>query len=121
VIVYFSEKDGSTPLLVWLNDLPEKARFKCLGRLRLLAHERHQLRRPAADYPRDGIYELRARESRVQYRMLHFFHGHFSIVVSHGFTKREAAVPPTEIERALRRKIAFESDPPGHTYGRPNG
>jgi len=116
VIVYFREKNGSAPLVVWLDGLPEKAGFKCLARLRLLASEGHRLRRPAADYLRDGIYELRVRVGNVQYRILYFFHGHFSVVVSHGFTKHEAAVPPVEIEQALRRKQAFEADPAGHTY-----
>ena len=116
MIVYFCEVDGSAPLLEWLDSLSEKAQLKCHARIQLLAREGHHLRRPAADYLGDGIYELRAKVGRVQYRMLYFFHGHFSIVISHGFTKHGAAVPPTEIERALRRKQAFEANPPGHTY-----
>ena len=74
------------------------------------------LRRPAADYLRDGIYELRAKAGRVQYRMLYFFQGRQAVVISHGITKQEATVPATEIERARRRKQAFEADPPRHTY-----
>jgi hypothetical protein len=38
-------------------------------RLQLLADLGHTLRRPAADYLRDGIHELRAKANRVQYRM----------------------------------------------------
>jgi phage-related protein len=86
------------------------------ARLGLLADQGHQLRRPAADYLRDGIYELRAKAGRIQYRMLYFFHGRAAVVISHGITKQQAAVPPIEIERALRRKQTFEADPPRHTH-----
>ncbi|MEH1871881.1 type II toxin-antitoxin system RelE/ParE family toxin [Nostoc sp.] len=38
-----------------------------------LAEYGFELRRPAADLLRDGIYELRAKHVRVQYRILYFF------------------------------------------------
>jgi phage-related protein len=115
-IVLFRDDDGSAPFLDWFDRLPEKAKVQCRARLGLLAEQGHDLRRPAADYLRDGIYELSAKAGRVQYRMLYFFHGRRALVISHGITKPEAAVPPTEIERARRRKQAFEADPARHTY-----
>jgi phage-related protein len=115
-IVFFRDEDGGAPFLDWFDRLPEKAKVQCRARLELLAEQGHQLRRPAADYLRDGIYELRAKAGRVQYRMLYFFHGRQVVVISHGITKQEAAVPPTEIERARRRKRVFEADPPRHTH-----
>ncbi len=48
--------------------------------------------------------------------MLYFFHGREVVVISHGFTKYEATVPPAEIERARRRKQAFEADPQRCTH-----
>jgi phage-related protein len=115
-VVSFRDEDGSVPFLDWLERLPEKARLQCRARLAMLANHGHELRRPAADYLRDGIYELRARTGRVQYRMLYFFHGKVAVVISHGITKQEAAVPPIEIERACRRKEAFEAEPLRRTY-----
>jgi hypothetical protein len=46
--------------------------------------------------------------------MLYFFHGREIVVVSHGLVK-EAAVPPKEIENALKNKRVFESDPERHS------
>lgn len=115
-IVFFRDADGSTPFLNWFDRLPVKAKIQCRARLGLLAEQGHQLRRPAADYLRDGIYELRAKADRVQYRMLYFFNGRTAVVISHGITKRESAVPPIEIERARRRKQVFEADPKRHTH-----
>lgn len=115
-IVFFRDEVGDAPFMDWFDRLPEKAKVQCRARLELLAEQGHQLRRPAADYLRDGIHELRAKAGRVRYRMLYFFHGRVAVVISHGITKQEAAVPPIEIERARRRKLAFEADPPRHTY-----
>ena len=53
----------------------ERAWANCRARIELLADLGHELRRPAADYLRDGIYELRAKQGHVQYRLLYFFHG----------------------------------------------
>ena len=63
-----------------------------------------------------GIYELRAKAGRNQYRMLYFFHGRQAVVISHGITKQASAVPPIENERARRRRQAFEAAPPRHTH-----
>jgi len=51
----------------------------------------------------------------VNYRILYFFHGQNVAVLAAGLTK-EASVPAADIERALRRKKAFEQDPEQHSY-----
>ena len=58
-----------------------------LERLRELGHE---LRRPEADFLRDGIHELRFRFQAVQYRILYFFF-EGRAVATHGLTKGEGA------------------------------
>ncbi len=75
----------------------------------------HELRRPEADFLRDGIYELRVGFRGQNYRMLYFFHGQSIAIVSHGLVK-ERRVPPGEIEAALSRKQRFEANPQRHTY-----
>ncbi len=91
-----------------MDGLPEKVRIKCLAKLELLERFGHELRRPYADYLRDGIYELRARHGNVHYRMLYFFCGR-GVVVTHGFVKRGRRVPPEQIELAIRRKEEYEA------------
>ena len=113
--VFFQDDDGNVPLGEWLDGLESKPREKCLVRLARLEDLGHELRRPEADYLRDGIYELRATYMRVQYRMLYFFHGKGFAVVSHGLVKEES-VPTNEINRALARKKKFEDDPKIHSF-----
>lgn len=112
-VVCYREDDGTVPVRDWLNEMPPKAVFKCLVRLKRLEQLGHELRRPEADYLRDGIYELRASHQRIHYRMLYFFHQQDAIVVSHGLAK-ERIIPPREIELALRRKQKFEAEPELH-------
>ena len=114
-VVIFCEAPGSAPLLDWLDGLPVKARDKCVVRIERLKALGHELRRPEADFLRDGIYELRARLGGVHHRMLYFFHGAVAAVVSHGLAK-ERVVPPKEIDRAVQRKKRFEANPRKHTY-----
>lgn len=55
-VLYFRESDGTTPMIEWLNGLSEQAALKCAARLARLERLGHELRRPEADYIRDGIY-----------------------------------------------------------------
>jgi phage-related protein len=115
---FYLSGDGTVPVLDWLRQLQQQDRrgyAKCVVRIQRLAKEGHALRRPEADYLRDGIYELRARHGRVNYRILYFFHGQNVVILAHGMTK-ESEVPDTEIERARRRKAAFEENPNLHLY-----
>ncbi|MEO6873877.1 MAG: type II toxin-antitoxin system RelE/ParE family toxin [Opitutaceae bacterium] len=117
-IVFYQEKEGYAPVVEWLEELnatQPKAYDKCraaLARLVLLGHE---LRRPEADYLRDGIHELRIRLGSVNYRLLYFFHGQTVSVIAHGLTK-ESAVPATDIKRAITRKVTFTANPTLHTF-----
>lgn len=60
-IALYREDDGTVPLLAWLDSIPDKARDKCVVRIERLREQGHELRRPEADFLRDGIYELRWR------------------------------------------------------------
>ena len=111
----FQSFDGAIPLVKWLDSLTTKAQDKCLARLKRLEDLGHELRRPEADYLRDGISELLVSLQGIQYRMLYFFYGKAAAVVSHGIIK-EQQVPPKEIDRAVERKNKFTANPRRHTF-----
>ncbi len=114
-VVIYCEDKGSSPFLEWLDTLPARAQDKCRVRIERLKKLGHELRRPEADFLRDGIYELRASLGGINYRILYFFHGKTAVVLSHGLTK-EQIIPPKEINRAVERKMKYESDPKRHTW-----
>ena len=84
---------------------------------RLVRAEVRLARRPTpeADLLRDKIYELRVGLQGQNYRILYFFHGTTAAVLAHGLVK-ERAVPPAEIDLAIKRRERFEADPETHTY-----
>jgi hypothetical protein len=93
----------------------QQAYAKCIAAIERLAEFGHELRRPLADFLRDGIHEPRVRKGRVNYRILYFFHGRNLAVLAHAITK-EGEVLDADMDRAVRRRKAFASNPGAHTY-----
>ncbi len=118
LVHFFKEADGTVPLIEWLDGRAEKVQDKCQERLERLEAFGHELRRPLADFLRDGIYELRVRVGTVQHRMFYFFAGQGAAVVCHGLSGKGGKVPEVEINRALERKARFERNPKVHTFQR---
>jgi hypothetical protein len=113
-VLIFSDDDRLAPLMEWMDQLQAKVRDKCIVRIERLSELGHELRRPEADFLRDAIHELRVRYGNVNYRVLYFFHEGRAIL-SHGCTK-EGSVPNSEIDRAIKHKTLFASNPARHTY-----
>lgn len=117
-VIFYQDQNGVAPVLEWLKTLLKKDRkgyANCIVRIQQLSTTGYELRRPAADYLRDGIYELRAKH-RVQYRILYFFSGQNVAILAHAVTKDEAQVPDVAIDQAIQRKMEFEANPDVHTY-----
>ncbi|WP_309736949.1 type II toxin-antitoxin system RelE/ParE family toxin [Chamaesiphon sp. OTE_75_metabat_556] len=118
-VIFYQDEKGKVPVLDWLDELERKdpkGLINCLDRIQQLASMGHELRRPLADFLRDGIYELRASHRRLQYRILYFFHGRNIAIIAHAIVKEDAAVPDVDIDRAIERQCLFVADPTKHTY-----
>jgi len=66
-VVFYQKTVGDVPVLDWLKQLrrsDRRAYAKCVAAIERLAQLGHEMRRPAADFLRDGIHELRMRKSR---------------------------------------------------------
>jgi phage-related protein len=115
-VVMYKEDDESVPLFEWLDHLrPPKALAKCRVLVDLLKQFGPDLRRPYADFLRDGIHELRTHYMNVQYRMLYFFHKQ-TAVITHDLIKAGKQVSPKEIDLAVERKKHFEIAPQRHMH-----
>nr|WP_323263534.1 type II toxin-antitoxin system RelE/ParE family toxin [Pseudanabaena galeata] len=118
-VIFYQDEGGAAPVLEWLKVLLKQDRkgyANCVARIQQLASTGYELRRPAADYLRDGIYELRAKHIHVQYRILYFFDGQNIAILAHAITKDTDQVPIADIDKAIRRKRLFEKNPSIHTY-----
>ena len=117
-LVMFQDGKKHAPLDAWLSGLESKPRksaehrayVKCLALVRILAAQGYEMRRPLADTLRDGIYELRARIGKVNYRILYSFCGKNAVVLTHGLTK-EDEVPDDEIDAAIAMRDLVLSNP----------
>lgn len=118
-ILFYQETVGDVPVVDWLKELKRnnlKGFLNCAARIDRLATYGHELRRPVADYLRDGIYELRAKHRNVQYRIFYYFEGQNVVVLNHAIVKKTSAVPQKDIDLAIERKNKFALDPKQHTY-----
>ena len=118
-VLFYQENADDVPVLEWLQELKRKNMkgfLSCAARIDRLAAYGHELRRPVADYLRDGIYELRAKHRNVQYRIFYYFEGQNVVMLSHAIVKKTSAVPKKDIDLAIKRKEKFERDPKQHTY-----
>jgi len=117
-VLFYQDADGHSPVVEWLGQLrtmDTAAYAKCAAVIERLQDAGFELRRPTADMLRDGIRELRAKRGHVNYRILYFFHGKNVAILAHAITK-EDVVPAGDIDRAIARKKAFETNPKKHTY-----
>lgn len=118
-VVFYKDDDDTAPAYLAIHGLLREGKRKefarCQTRIGRLEEMGFELRRPEADYLRDGIYELRVTRRRVQYRILYFFHGQEAAVLSHLIMK-ESKVPESEIDRAIAHKLKFEAGPAKHTF-----
>ncbi len=114
-VVIYKNEDGSAPLLQWLDELSPGVVDKCIVKVELLEKFGYQLRRPHCDLLEEGIYELRVRYRNIHYRILYFFEGKNTVILSHGCTK-EKRVSKREVARAIRHRANYIENPQGRSY-----
>ncbi|MHB8204528.1 MAG: type II toxin-antitoxin system RelE/ParE family toxin [Desulfomonilaceae bacterium] len=116
-VIFFRESNGRVPVIEWLDSIKThpKAGVKVLKLIQRLREFGNELRRPESDYLRDGIYELRIRHERINYRVLYFFSGRNLAVLSAGLVKKDV-VPESDIKKAIDRKRQFLIAPDTHSF-----
>jgi hypothetical protein len=106
-VLYYSKKDGSMPVMEYIDNLSLKEQEKTLALIELLEEKGPNLPRPYADLLEDGIHELRIKLTGTQVRFLYFFCYRDIIVLTNVFDKHSAKVPKTEISIAKENRVDF--------------
>lgn len=114
-VVFYQERD-KVPVQDWLEGRSNDEQDACYQRLEELRDQGYEIGFPAAEHLGDGIWELRARVRKVRLRMLYFFHGRDTVVITHGFHKDTAKIPPIEIKRAKEKRVGYQADPELHRF-----
>jgi phage-related protein len=110
----FREKNGEIPVEIWLEVLERKvplAYAKMLAAIQYVEQLGYEAERPQSGTLEQGIYEVRAKERKIHYRVLYFFQGRNVICLSHGIIKQTDRVPPKDIAKAVARMKLVEHDP----------
>jgi phage-related protein len=105
-IYYFVDQRGHNPVKEFIHGLPFKEQEKIYAYIDELRQQGHNLRRPMADYLRDGIYELRPKTNRV----LYFFFLTSGVVLVHAIRKKTDKIPEQDLTLAIRRKSEVEEN-----------
>ena len=84
----------------YLDRIAENHRRKAKTIMLRLAEVGPNLHRPHADTVRGKIRELRCGIGTFEHRFLFFFDGH-RVLLTHGFLKKDNAIPEREIARSV--------------------
>jgi phage-related protein len=100
-VEFYKNRNGRCPTEEFLDSLSIGIDIPFIHEdLDRLAQCGNTLTRPQADYVTDGIYELRTKTRSGQIRFLYFFFHRETIVVTHGFQKKERNLKLREIKKA---------------------
>jgi phage-related protein len=99
-VIFYRSASGKCPIEQFVEDLPVEDAKEVLASIAALREMGNTARRPPADYLEDGIYELRARRLKKQFRILYTFAGRQTILLLTGFVKKNKAVPKERLKKA---------------------
>lgn len=104
-IEFYETENGINSVADFIDKIKDKKlKAKVLRDIKLLNDFGTELKQPYVDYLKDGIWELRTKQSSNIARTLYFTFTGQKIVLLHGFVKKTQKTPPAEIECALKNK-----------------
>ncbi|MEA3360211.1 MAG: type II toxin-antitoxin system RelE/ParE family toxin [Thermodesulfobacteriota bacterium] len=99
-VIFYRSASGKCPIEKFIEDLPVEDAEEVVASIAVLKELGNKARRPLSDYLEDGIYELRARRFKKQFRVLYAFAGRQTILLLTGFVKKSKAVPNQKMKKA---------------------
>jgi phage-related protein len=104
-IYFFVDKDGNRPVKEFIDSLTKKEQSKAHAYFTELKKEWNNLRRPMADYLKDGIYELRPKNNRIFY----FFYLREKAILVHAIKKYVKRIPADDLRLCIKRRLETEA------------
>lgn len=114
VVLQFRDRDGSVPVHEWLEDQAVPLRAKCLARITLLGEKGCELDMPIVKTLEPGLFSLRIKHDRNNYRILFSFSGKNVAVLLHGLYKTDV-IPERDIKTAKTRRELVKQNPSKYT------
>lgn len=114
-LIFFQEYAGAITFLDEFKKQPQKLQESILAKLKRVREEGYRVRMPTVEHLEDGLYELRVKSERNNYRILFFFYNQRAILLPDIHHKDQRKLPRRIIEKALKQKAKFETDPRSHS------
>ncbi len=102
-VFYFQSERGESPIEEFLDELPRKARAKCVAYIDMLEEFGFNLPRSFIAKVRGDLWELRPEWSGTEYRLFYFALVENRFVIVHATTKKTQKLKPRDIELAEAR------------------
>ena len=107
-IEFYETSDGKVPLIEFLEGLSKKLNAKTVRDIDVLEEYGNELREPYSKHLKDGIFELRTKQTSDISRVLYFFFVDKKIILTNGFIKKTQKTPTKEINKAIKYKEEYE-------------
>jgi phage-related protein len=109
-IEFFELDSGRCPTQDFLDKCHPKDELPYISlEMDYLAEFGNKLGMPHSRILENGIYELRIKVVRKQFRFFYFFFGQSIVVLTHGFLKKSQTTPRHEIEMAEKYRNIYMS------------
>lgn len=112
-VEFYTNRNGRQPARDFILEQTPDDQVLIKNDLGNLADLGYQLRRPHAAPLTDGIHELRTKTCTGQFRLFYFFFRKDRIIITHGFIKRQRAVPQSEVNKAIAYRNDYEDQNSG--------
>ena len=116
-IIFYRNDAGHCPFEKFIDRLPEEDAREVVASIAALRELGNKARRPLVDYLENGVYELRARRIKKQFRVLYSFVGKNKILILTGLIKKSKAVPAKEIRKAKTMRMKYLKQVKGDKNG----
>ena len=107
-IEFYSKENGEEPARDFILKLEPKMQAKILKIIDLVEMNGPQIQMPYSEHIKDGIFEIRAKQSSNVTRILYFYVAGKKIILTNGFVKKTSKTPNREIELAKKYRADYE-------------
>lgn len=101
-VEFYSDRDNSSPVLDWYQDLDDKTKAKLIWTFQLLETNGIEVGMPYIKPLEDKLYEVRAEVNRNAIRVIYFLYTDRRFIMLHGFHKKTQKTPKKELEKAKK-------------------